>query len=473
MRRGAGRGRGEARVRFADSQDAAAEGRHGDATTSDNNNNNNNNRDADTDGMDEDPSKNTKVYEEDEAQRMANNARREKKRREAQRVGLDLERRREATKPGQRRAEGEGDDDDDEEDQDIQTMGEASASAIDEFDHGFRLEPFNMKQEMRQGVFQRSDLRARPRANPRRAEADGPPDSDDDDDDGDDDDDAREIDPEEAEMEQDPWLRELDAQGEGAIALGKGEAVSKIKGGLNKKRKRGGGDDDDTSPRFDALQAMRDLVALLEDGETPLRALKRLRPSGGPSAARHRAGGKGDANTSTKPGANDTNSGDAAEKGKQFDTITELADGLVTNGDMDVYTQTREQLEEKLQEQSQRHSLLSNPDDPSSANLLAPSARRPLPTSLQGHQEEDEEDMFATTETQKPTATDGGAMWEFKWTPDESAASYGPHSKEELKAWKNSGFFGSHPVVARPVVSSNTSSSPLSWKSIELIPDFA
>ncbi|TMW66482.1 hypothetical protein Poli38472_004247 [Pythium oligandrum] len=160
--------------------------------------------------------------------------------------------------------------------------------------------------------------------------------------------------------------------------------------------------------------ANRTLATLLQSRETVLQALQRL----GSKRAKSRG-------TKRKQGENGATPAQTAEEKEQFNRITEAADFLLRTGEVDVYSQMKEEFI-------------------SEEELLA--QRRAQQTEREGKSEED------TPPTQQPTTNE--VMWEYK-TAD--GQIHGPFPTSTVIAWRQQGYFvGENAVDMRQVRPAST-----------------
>ncbi|XP_078484596.1 CD2 antigen cytoplasmic tail-binding protein 2 [Ciona intestinalis] len=210
-------------------------------------------------------------------------------------------------------------------------------------------------------------------------------------------------------------------------------------------------DSDNDASQFSELKLIEGIVSLLEKGETVSKGLRRL-------------GGKNNSNKTNKSRswkrekvydmeveeqteANEDKS-DENEKlrNKKFLELTELVDQMTGAGHYDIYSDTFEKLQFRLN--SLRVSDKASKEVP------------PVPTDTTA---EDELDIFADDidekegkkktengEKSKETTTkaDTSIKWEYKWS-ESTTELFGPFSSQNMEEWKSKGFFNDEVRVRR------------------------
>lgn len=236
------------------------------------------------------------------------------------------------------------------------------ASSID-VDHGVRLEPFNVKRELREKVFEgltstgSSRSSKSNRGKRQRDESSS---------------DSGGSGSEDSADDNDPWFQSVREQGERGYSMQ-----------LPKNQ-------DADAPLLDRAAALTKLVSYLEEEETPLNAIKRLK------------GGTQNAQGTKRAKHRDTGSSIVSA----FDHVIELADFLISSGaDVNVYSETKEQLERRI------------------AKLKG--------DGLSG-------------------SSDGATqMWEYAWDVSGSSPQvYGPFPLGQMREWALAGHFASNHAAA-------------------------
>jgi len=269
---------------------------------------------------------------------------------------------------------------DDDDDINVPEGEEAGFDEVEDFSGGYKLEAFNMYQEREEGKFtdsgsyyDESYTKKRAKNNEKflkgekikkqtkRAI---------DEDDPDEDEDA---------AQEDAWLDEYDEQVEAFAASGKKFPTAKVK--------RLDELEEEAKP-FDQVALKTKLIEHLQTRETVTKALRRL-----------------GANKPKKP--NKAKGDKTPEIKDEFDIVTELADSLLSAGYLNVYSDTKEQIEDSMDE--------------------------PIPKPVQKVQ---------PIVPEKPKV-----MWEYQVNEQ----VYGPYSNDEMLAWSLGGYFIENPVVVRKV----------------------
>lgn len=183
-------------------------------------------------------------------------------------------------------------------------------SQLQRLDHGFKLEPFNVKRELHDKVFEGLTTTGRTQQQRKRKRAQ--------DDSDDDDDENEENEPsQDSADEEDAWFQSVREQGERAYAL-------------RDTQNQADRDASASQTAWNRVAALEQLAALLEDEEeTPLQAIKRLQQDAKPSLH---------SRSHPRP--------EGGPSPSLFDSVIELADALVSSGtDVDVYSETKQQLQ--------------------------------------------------------------------------------------------------------------------------------
>jgi len=189
-------------------------------------------------------------------------------------------------------------------------------------------------------------------------------------------------------------------------------------------------DAEEESAEFDELATYEKVLAMLQPGETVLRALKRFGGKTGASASERWKKKKEQAGTG----------GDPSDKQKLLE-LTGLADTILNrSGNMDVYQETYEGIRYKLER--------------------ARSAKKEVKDELDMFGEDFDEKMdqpaakkvkFEEKEKEAETAASSQVQWQFKWENSDSAEVHGPHSTEEMQHWVDQGYFEPNGVWVRRV----------------------
>eukprot|EP00744_Colponema_vietnamica_P019757 GILI01027987.1.p1 GENE.GILI01027987.1~~GILI01027987.1.p1 ORF type:complete len:361 (-),score=85.00 GILI01027987.1:56-1138(-) len=245
---------------------------------------------------------------------------------------------------------------------------------------GFRIEPFNMKREMEQGYFDEFGT-----YHEKRNEDDVT----------------------------DPWLEEVDA---GRISF-KSKELKSVQVTEAARTKKEEADKTPAVSARDLPSIKASLCCLLQSGETPSQALRRL----GAEAKKPRQQKPKSKKTSQEEDAMSTEAPEAKKEAEDaevvdeqeltrrqhFNLVTEMCDKLVQLGDYNCYSQTKEQLQASL-------------------------GLTPSPSSA------------------------SGVFWQYKWYAEEGAETYGPFSSKDILDWIKQGHISAErPVYVRQVTQSN------------------
>eukprot|EP00164_Ancoracysta_twista_P001222 GFYU01001601.1.p1 GENE.GFYU01001601.1~~GFYU01001601.1.p1 ORF type:complete len:438 (-),score=121.21 GFYU01001601.1:242-1489(-) len=184
-----------------------------------------------------------------------------------------------------------------------------------------------------------------------------------------------------------------------ADEYGKNEKDSSVNlASIGIKRRPSAYDESDAETDTEAVdvhETRKEMIPLLFEGETVLAALRRL---GG--------GAKGKQNLPPSL---------AKASKKKFEKLTECADAMMGTGDYNIYQETKETLQERVdQVEAERYAE---------------------------YQQESAE-----------LAVDDGFHWEYKWTDKPDAIVYGPFTTASVTLWIEQGFFnGENAVLIRRV----------------------
>nr|CAB3229101.1 CD2 antigen cytoplasmic tail-binding protein 2 [Phallusia mammillata] len=204
---------------------------------------------------------------------------------------------------------------------------------------------------------------------------------------------------------------------------------------------------------FDEVKILGEIVQLLQKGETVSGGLRRL---GGKEKTKKKGAQRswkkekvydleaGDEDTE-KPMDEDTKLNDEKEKKERFLQLTELADQMAGAGHYDIYSDTFEKIQYKL-------------------NSLKVSKLASIP---EGANADDALDIFAddidASELNKPTKVsatpteqddkangndDASVKWEYKWKAD-ADETFGPFTSQQMAEWKEEGFFNKEVKVRK------------------------
>ncbi|XP_076803036.1 CD2 antigen cytoplasmic tail-binding protein 2 homolog [Clavelina lepadiformis] len=200
-------------------------------------------------------------------------------------------------------------------------------------------------------------------------------------------------------------------------------------------------DDDEGKEEFDEKKVIQGIVHLLQKGETVSKGLRRL--GGADSNKKKKSNTRSwqrekvydmeatDETTTDKSDKND----DEALKKAQFLQLTELADQMAGAGYYDIYSDTFEKLQHKLNSLcvSEQAALKTTDDADDALDIFADdidAADLEKPTESKTGRSQDEVD----------NVDDNSVKWEYKWN-DEASKVFGPFTSEQMAEWKEQGYF--------------------------------
>ncbi|GME74000.1 unnamed protein product [Ambrosiozyma monospora] len=292
-----------------------------------------------------------------------------------------------------------------------------------------KMESFNLKKEMREGVFDESGNYIR---NNNRSDSDS--ESDDDDDDSDD---SKTL-----ESGRDTWLQGINKEDieKARLAEQKRQTDQKAKFIELKKQARS----------IDTADILGKLIVLMVPAETVLELLQRL---------------NGDVKKLSKQlkKKRGTEGGEVGEEVKrvklQIKDVTKFVGLLEDRGFKDVYEMSKEQFGRAFRRVTGKAFI-----EPSTAVDASTSQENQEDTGIgkKRKREDEDEENFLETEMENGFHTgtpvevqDNGIMWEYKWSPDdEDEELYGPFDSATMEAWKES-YFQENVAYARRVGDSN------------------
>lgn len=229
--------------------------------------------------------------------------------------------------------------------------------------------------------------------------------------------------------ERDPWLEELDAMApkqrvelQSAAAKAAGVSLRAAGGaGDDEQSDDASGDGEGANEEDDASSAalaparrvehLRTLLDGLEEGESVAAALRRL--------------GKREPSSSGGAGRGKAQPRDLAA----FNRVTEAADALLAAGLVDVYTMKQRELNFELRDAEAEAGALTGTRGTMAAGSTS-----------------------STTAMMGMVPPAGGGQWEYKWSLEPDAQSFGPFSAAHMAAWVQAGFFSSaQPVYVRRI----------------------
>ncbi|XP_077509804.1 CD2 antigen cytoplasmic tail-binding protein 2 homolog holn1 [Amblyomma americanum] len=189
--------------------------------------------------------------------------------------------------------------------------------------------------------------------------------------------------------------------------------------------------------KVDALALYGEMLEIMRPGETVLACIKRL------------GGGKRESTINRwkkkKQEQDEPDSTKEVVPKEKLLRMTELADRLVSTGDMDIYQQTYERLKflRERQHQAKEATAATTSVEGSSFDMFADDAeatKATEPSTTKGEKAADED----KTDGAEPVSSSKGGdevMWEFKWEEAENAPVYGLHTSAQMLQWVQEGYF--------------------------------
>lgn len=202
----------------------------------------------------------------------------------------------------------------------------------------------------------------------------------------------------------------------------------------NEKQGLADSDSDDDGPdiMFNPLQMYKQILEYLKPGETVSKALCRL----GKGKKRLTTAERWKRKQEKKPIEDDKNSIDITK-------LTELANELLTRtGNMDIYQESYEQIRKKI-EMGEKHA------HPSKQEAELDMYADDFDVKEKAKLDESESNVNETENSAKDEDRVDEVTWEFKWSQNENAEIYGPHSTEQMYAWAKEGYFKNGAWVRR------------------------
>ncbi|XP_071856792.1 CD2 antigen cytoplasmic tail-binding protein 2 homolog holn1 [Bombus fervidus] len=189
-------------------------------------------------------------------------------------------------------------------------------------------------------------------------------------------------------------------------------------------------EDEDPDIMFNPTQVYKQILEYLQPGETVSKALCRL----GKGKKRLTTAERWKRKQEKKPIEDDQNS-------ISITKLTELANELLTRtGNMDIYQESYEQIKKKV-ELGDKHAHPSKQE--AELDMYADDFDVKEKAKLDENESNNKGiDNSEADETKEVT-------WELKWSQDENAEVYGPHTSEEMNAWAREGYFKSGAWVRR------------------------
>ncbi|GMG21887.1 unnamed protein product [Ambrosiozyma monospora] len=354
----------------------------------------------------------------------------------------------------------EGDDDDDEKEM-IQYYNNQESShfetenAITKKKKRIRqpkMESFNLKKEMREGVFDESGNYIR---NTNSAVSGSGSESDDDEDEDEDDSESSDADSKTFKSRRDTWLQGINKKDieKARLAEQKRLSVQKAKFIELKKQARS----------IDTADILGKFIVLMVPAETVLELLQRLN---GDVKRLSKQLKKKTKKTETNTETEGCDVGEKVKKVKLLiKDVTKFVGLLEDRGFKDVYDISKEQLGRAFRRVTGKEFIIEPSTDTSistststaidSAAIQENQEDTEIGKKRKREDEEDQEDVLGTDAETPAEIQDNGIMWEYKWSQDdEDEELYGPFDSATMEAWKES-YFQENVAYARRVGDSN------------------
>ncbi|XP_003491524.1 CD2 antigen cytoplasmic tail-binding protein 2 homolog [Bombus vosnesenskii] len=189
-------------------------------------------------------------------------------------------------------------------------------------------------------------------------------------------------------------------------------------------------EDEDPDIMFNPTQVYKQILEYLQPGETVSKALCRL----GKGKKRLTTAERWKRKQEKKPIEDDQNS-------ISITKLTELANELLTRtGNMDIYQESYEQIKKKV-ELGDKHA------HPSKQEAELDMYADDFDVKEKAKLDENESNNKGIDNSEAEEAKE--VTWELKWSQDENAEVYGPHTSEQMNAWAREGYFKSGAWVRR------------------------
>ncbi|KAL4223007.1 CD2 antigen cytoplasmic tail-binding protein 2 [Mactra antiquata] len=270
-----------------------------------------------------------------------------------------------------------------------------------DYDEGIRITPFNMREEMEEGHFDKDGMYIFSK-------------------------DKNQI--------KDEWMDNIDWQ--------------KIKETEDGGKMETQSDDSDDEPeRLDLKSIYSQMLEYLKPGETITKALRRLGGNKGkPMSSAQRWKAK-------KQKTEETEEDEKAAKDREnFLALTGLADKVLQDGNMEVYEMTLEKLNyelKKFDKGNKRVTVPADATDDDALDMFADDFDKNEADKIgkdfeNTNNEDTKDDKDSKKQEEKDETTSSNeVMWEFKWADKEDEEIHGPHSSDEMLKWSEEGFFKS------------------------------
>ncbi|EEC13150.1 conserved hypothetical protein [Ixodes scapularis] len=182
--------------------------------------------------------------------------------------------------------------------------------------------------------------------------------------------------------------------------------------------------------KVDVLSIYGEMLEVMRPGETVLACIKRL------------GGGKRDSTINRWKKKKQEDEPDSTEETarnkEQLLRMTELADRVISTGDMDVYQQSFERLSFLRQPKGEGRGAAPAAAESPSFDMFAEEVD---PAKVQEPSSAKEEKKESTSTGAATAEGEDELMWEFKWEDAEDAPIYGLHTSSQMLQWVQEGYF--------------------------------
>lgn len=254
----------------------------------------------------------------------------------------------------------------------------------------------------------------------------------------------------------DEWLASMGNEAEMEEAIGKAAAAQA-------KQRQESAAAEAAHVETDVKSTLTELIRILEhDDEMPVQALKRL--AAPKISAAQRAAMRRD-KSGKKKEVEDVRTD---EQKAQFIAITECADRLVSANITDVYQMTRDQLEEKLEQQIQLDAVTSAFTTQGAAAADAANDDDAGPIGAQWASQNGLGSTGSSTGAGADAGPADGGQWEYR---GQDGAVHGPFSTAQIVSWRSQGFFTGDSAVEMRKIGGSTGAAGAAEKEKSLEDD--
>lgn len=206
----------------------------------------------------------------------------------------------------------------------------------------------------------------------------------------------------------------------------------------------------------DKFKLLEELIELLMDGETVIKAIKRYGNSRSKTVQTKAKAkiSKKDDSPIKRSNPFDGNDELISKKGKNVDDkssgsttnqeltnkmlkVTEIADILINNGEYHIYEYTKESIKHHIKKYKEKDDDDSMLEDAYMLNDRSINDRSTNSSNLSNPKDFETLDIVAKV------------FWEYKWNSNDESPIYGPFTTEQMVEWINQGFFNDEQTVCR------------------------